>query len=395
MSQTDSKYILIVACAIFLCLGISTAAIGPLLPELAANAGVSLAAMGAVFTAIFLGSTITQLIAGPIYDRYGQRPVLLAGLIMITIGLGGLAFSRSQMLVLSLALLAGLGLGAVVLGNNLMIARVFAERSVSALNLLNFFFGLGAIIGPAAVGFSLSFFNTGLPVIGIDALAYFITIPFVLRIKPMPSEAAKNTSAGSSFNLVMRMPFVWLLGFMAFCYVGIETGLGGWISTYINQTAGLTLEISALVSSGFWLTFTIGRLVNAWLGMRLSPNQILGICLGGALSGGVIFSLSTGLYIPSVVALLLIGFSFGAIYPTVIAITSTAFQANSGMAVSVVSSLGSVGGMLIPLAMGYMIESQGPVSCTWATVLFVGLILILFLISRSSIRKMTQAPAGA
>ena len=104
--------------------------------------------------------------------------------------------------------------------------------------------------------------------------------------------------------------------------------------------------------------------------------------------------LSTGNYIPSVIAIILIGFSFGAIYPTLIAITSTAFQSNSGMAVSIVSSLGSVGGMLIPLAMGYMIESQGPNSCTWATVLFVGLIVALFIASRSNIKQSTRQTAG-
>jgi fucose permease len=392
MSQSDSKYALIVGCAVFLCLGISTASFGPILPELAGRSQVSLAAMGAVFTAIFCGSLITQLAMGPICDRYGQRPVLLGGLVVIALSLGGFIFQQSQWTIMAFAFVSGLGMGAVVLANNLMIARVFEGRSVAALNLLNFFYGVGAVVGPAAVSFTIAHFKNGLLVIGVDALVFALIIPFAWFIKTQsPAAVSKSESGAAGFQALLAEPLIWMLGGMVLLYVGIETSLGGWIATYMNRSAGLSLENSALVSSGFWLAFTLGRLVNAWLGMRLTPERILSICLGGALTGSLVYALVAGNAIPTIAAILLIGFSFGAIYPTLIAITSTTFRSSPGLAVSIVSSLGSAGGMLIPLGMGYMIELMGSLSSAWAAVLIIGCILVLFLVSRPTIRQATGA----
>jgi fucose permease len=54
-----------------------------------------------------------------------------------------------------LAFIAGLGQGGVDMAANLVVTDAAPKNTTSALNLLHFFFGLGAFIGPALVGVAI------------------------------------------------------------------------------------------------------------------------------------------------------------------------------------------------------------------------------------------------
>src|SRR5258706_1776247 len=149
MKKLSPRGTMVASCISFVALGGITAALGPALPDLAANTGSSLAAVGAVITALFVGSLIALIVAGPLNDRIGQRPVLLAGVALLALGTFGVAASHWLPLTLLCAVVAGLGHGAIDVRTNVLIAEVFAARSAAALNLLNVFFGLGAVAGPA------------------------------------------------------------------------------------------------------------------------------------------------------------------------------------------------------------------------------------------------------
>src|SRR5262249_5515694 len=142
MKPMGARGTMAASCMSFFALGLITAALGPALPDLAASASSSLATIGMVFTALFLGSLITQLLAGPLNDWLGQRPVLLVGIGLLVAGTCGIAASPALPLTLASAVVAGLGHGAVDVSTNVLIAEVFAARSAAALNLLNVFFGV-------------------------------------------------------------------------------------------------------------------------------------------------------------------------------------------------------------------------------------------------------------
>lgn len=392
MNDPKKRNALAVACLFFLSLGMITASLGPVLPELARNNSTNLAAIGSIYTALFLGALASQVVAGPLGDRFGQRPVLAVGVVLMALGAAGLTLTPVLPLTLALAVLAGLGHGAIDLGGNVMIANLFARRSVTALNLLNLFYGVGAFGGPALVSLLLKRGGAGLPVIWLGVAVVLAALPFVVRIPEGRPDPAGHKSS-SSAAAIYRSPVLWVLGMILLVYVGTENGLGGWISTYLQNTAAFSADRGAMVAAWFWLALTGGRLISALLGTRLSPQAVLFISLGGAALGGVLLAASTGNAALSVASIFLIGLSFGSVFPTMLAITTGIFTGGPGKAGGVVTAMGSVGGMILPWAQGVLLEKVSSAAAAQFTAVMTLVMLLLFSGVQLSARRAARASA--
>ncbi|MDO8970152.1 MAG: hypothetical protein Q7U74_05645, partial [Saprospiraceae bacterium] len=158
---------------------------------------------------------------------------------------------------------------------------------------------------------------------------------------------------------VYRSPLLWITGILLLTYVGIEFGLGNWSTTFMGISANMPIEKAALVTSGYWGFLTLGRLLAALLSKKLTTLQLLGYAVIGSLVGGIAFIVFTGTVIPIIAAILVIGFCFGTIYPTTIAVAANAFGKNQGKAVGLVSAFGSIGGLALPWVGGVMLVNGG------------------------------------
>jgi len=378
MNRMSPRATMSVACAGIFALGLITAALGPALPNLASLTGSTLSAMGGIFTALFLGALLAQVATGPINDRFGPRPVLMGGLLLLAAGTVGLTLSRSLAATLALTVVAGLGHGAADVGFILLVPRLFLARSVSAMNLLAFFFGAGAVAGPAVASVSLRLMDSALPALWLGAAVVALGVPLVPALSTgttasQPISAGPGAAPGSP----LASPLLWALGGLLLVYVGVENAIGGWTTTYLELTTGMAVASAALATSGFWGALTAGRMLGAALGERLAPSRLLLTSLAGALAGGALLVFSGGNAVLSIGAILLLGLSFGPIYPTAVAITSDQFTPNAGTATSAVVALGSLGGMLIPAVQGVLIDRQGAPAGAWLVLACTAAMLLL------------------
>jgi FHS family L-fucose permease-like MFS transporter len=124
----------------------------------------------------------------------------------------------------------------------------------------------------------------------------------------------------------------------------------------------VSVTTAALITSGFWSMLTGGRLLGALLGARLAPETLLLASLGGGTIGALLLAFSTGDPLLTTVAVLLLGLCFAPVYPTTVAIITATFRHAAGTATSIVVALGSVGGMVLPLLQGVLLERSGPQS---------------------------------
>jgi fucose permease len=332
---------------------------------------------------------ISQVFSGPLSDRYGEKPLLLAATLLLMGSVAALPFSHTFSLSLLLFSLTGLGGGAIVLATNVLIARVYADRSVSALNLLNLFFGVGAFFSPALVGLIAGQTGYGRQILWLVSglLAVQVVLFLWLRI-PAPTPAStQNPAAG--LGVLLRSRLVWLLAFLLMLYVGVENGFGGWITVYMQRTANLPYEQAALSASAFWLALTAGRLVTVGLG--LSAVRILALSLGGALAGSLLMVVGRGNLALSTAGILLTGFSFASIFPSTVSLSSSSFPEQAGRAMSIINGMASIGAMLLPWLQGVLLNNISPAASTLLTLGgVVGMALLL-----AAARPLTRSTAAS
>ncbi len=383
MKSTSAKVIISLSCLIFLVFGLFNGSTGPLLGELAQQTGSSLAAVGGVLTFLFLGAFIGMLAAGPLTDRFGQKLVMIVSLVLLAVGIAGFSLVRSLPIMFALFLVAGLGQGGMEVSANLVVSKAALKNNTSTLNLLHFFFGLGSFAGPALVSLLLSIKTPGRLVFWVTA-GLFAVLAGVFYFFYTNQSAGKNPDQPETPASSMRLfqsPLLWSIGVLLLAYVGIEIGVGSWSTAFMGSSSGLPVEKAALVTSAYWGLLTLGRLTGVLVSRKLKHLQLLGYSIAGALLGGVAFFVATGSLSPAIAAILLIGFCFGPIYPTTIAVVTHLFPKDQGKAVGTISAMASLGGLTLPWLAGLLLEQQGSKAFTLFTAAVIATMLLAYLLS--------------
>ena len=359
-------------------LGIAVAAIGPSLPALAATTGVSLGAVGILFSAFRGGYMAGCLAGGTALDRFrGNRPVSLALLIM-AVSLAVVPILPTLPTLVVLFIVVGVAGGTVEVGGNTLLVWVYRKRVGPWMSALHFAFGIGAILSPFLIGQALRITGGLLPAYLIAAVAIVpgVVVLFVAR-SPVAPKRSETDSDTEDVLTVVLMALLFLL------YIGAESSFGGWIYAWSLEVHGLTAARGAALTSLFWGTLTAGRLLAIPLASRVAPRTMLISTVVGVTASLALVASPAGFASPAVVwiAAAGTGLSMAAIVPTIMSF--------AGRHMRVTGSLsrwffigGGAGGMSIPWVIGVLMDGVGPVAVMPAilgVVLLMGLTLALLL----------------
>ena len=373
ISGTTMHRTLALVCAVFLAAGVALSGFGPALPLLAQHIEQDIAVLGGLFTAISLGIILTQFGASLVSARFGQRFVLAVGMLLMGSGGIGVTFGRSLPILLAGALLFGIGFGGVLAAGNLLVGQLFPTRSAAALNGVNLFFGVGAMLGPAIAGLA------GLR-LGAPQAATWVGAGLLLALAPIVLSYAARPFAPAARQPAQEQPqqrnTSWLLAILLLIYIGTEVGFSGWLTVYLIDGANMAPASAALIVSGFWLALTLGRALGAMLGLRLTAAQLLTSSLLGMLIGAILLVLGVGDRAASIAGVLCLGLSCGPVFPTVLAIVTTTAR-NSAATTSIVLAIGNGGGLIIPVLIGVLLARYGPSAV--AGLVFIAVLAMLAL----------------
>lgn len=340
--DTDRRRLLLTGFAGFFALGAIQSLYGPAFPSLVRRFDIGLDAAGWTVALHFAGSFLTIAAAGPLLSRVGYRLPLAAGAATMALAGGAIAWAPSWPWVLMGATLGGLGFGLVDVALNLLVARSFAPNAAPALNLLNAFFGVGAVVGPLAVAASGG--GLRLPMVGIAILtAALFVATLSVREPGRPAE-----SSG-------RIPWMAAGGFLAFYffYVAGEVGVGSWETVHLAPLLGE--RAAAVNASLYWGAITVGRLLATPISARVRPSTFTLACSAVALGG-------LGLAHVDALAPLaypLVGLAFAPIFPTGLAWLQRVFPRRAELVGSAVLAAATLGPVATSGAIGWTVERYG------------------------------------
>jgi DHA1 family bicyclomycin/chloramphenicol resistance-like MFS transporter len=125
----------------------------PAMPRAAADLGASTGAIQMTISLYILGLAVGQLVYGPVSDRFGRRPVLMAGLALYT--LAGLAAALSpsvEALIAARLLQAFGGCAGLALGRAIVRDTAAGHDAARRLAMLNLMVAIGPGLAPMVGG---------------------------------------------------------------------------------------------------------------------------------------------------------------------------------------------------------------------------------------------------
>jgi fucose permease len=356
-AASNDKVLTVLLHAVFFLSGIATVVIGQVLPYVAARFELNDLQSGYLFPAQF-GGSITGTLMTNWLGRQGRLiPASAAGASLMAVGIAMLNLGSYE-LVLAAFLVNGLGIGLTLPAINVLTLERNPENSGSALNFLNFFWGLGAIVSKPLVDFTAqgtSLFNTTL-CLSIPLVALSIAI-FVV---PTPTEASVKPKSESDADLtpIWSRPLAWAIALFAFVHVGFESGIGGWLTTYTDRIEGSMEARLVTPTFLFFLFFIIGRGIAPMFFRFLDENKVILISLLVILSGlALVLTASTSIQLSIGGALCGIGTS--SVFPTNVSRFSKAFGPHAMRRATPLFLSGTLGATSITWLIGFLSQRLG------------------------------------
>lgn len=380
MNQLQTRRVLVSAIwATFFVFGFQLAGIGPLISVLAGRTGVSIETVGILFTVQSFASLASASMIGMLIERFSIRRVILMGLICVTLGMAGFYFSQSLVLLLLSGAVLGFGVAFIDAGGQLLVIELYGDQSARPLNSLHFLFSVGAVIGPfLAVQIGINVFAVATFIMLIAVPLTYFTIPRNLKIGARAMQIPRSGSLYLS-------PVLWFFALLFLFYVGLEIGVGNWTTEYLATTTAFDRSAAGVITSMYWFSFMFSRLVVTAVGSRLSFERQLVLSIGLALLGSIGYIASVGNQTGAVISTLVIGFSFGPIYPAAFAIVAKRFAGSAGRAAGAISAAGSIGAMSIVPIQGVLLErGGGSVMAAFIVVISIGMVVAYYLADRGA-----------
>jgi len=380
----------------------------PLFPLLKAEFDVSYAALGLVITCFGVAAGLGQTPIGFVVDRFGARPVLIAGTILEAGAVGAIGFATEYWHLLVLYALAGIGHTVYHPADYaIMAAQVSKSRLGRAIGIHSFSGNVGFAIAPifmVAVA-ELYDWRAAFIAIGLLGLAFVPVLVAQTQLlsnnapsrkrepaKPGAARApASDTSARAGIALLLSAPILMCFAFYVLQGMGFGA-LRTFLVAAMDALHGTPLAVSNTALSGLLAGAAAGILAGGWLADRIGVRASVAVV---TLSfAGAVVALVGAVAMPALVFIVLLtlaGFTQGVFNPfRDLMVRQATPDGAMGKVMGFVSSGMNLAGGLTPLLFGWLMDIGEPRLVFYLAAVFVAIALVTFIGVRARV-----APAAA
>jgi MFS transporter, DHA1 family, quinolone resistance protein len=290
-------------CLMFLMFAMTSDGVGEVIPKLREEFHLDQTSSGAFHYVLMAAIALGALLLGFLSGSIGRKATIMLGLALYGIGCALFAVGKSFGCFLALVAVSGVGISVFKTGALALVGDISpgSREHTATMNLVEGFFGVGAILGPALVTAMLAtgWSWKGLYVVAAGLCAVLLVLTWVTRF---PADVDREEPAKTNFRATLRMlrnPHAqWFSGLIGL-YVATEAGVYVWLPTYLRGAAERAEVVGpawlvAIALTLFFVFRAAGRFLGGWLLQRFRWNVVLGVfgmaifaCFAGSWLGGV------------------------------------------------------------------------------------------------------------
>lgn len=282
---------------------LSTDIFVPALPELAAVFRADVAIVQPSVTTFFIGVACGQLLYGPLSDRYGRRPPLLAGLILFVAASMFCAGGTSIEQLISGRFVQGLGVSAAPVLARSIVRDLYAwDEAARTLALMGIVLGLSPILAPFASTALLSGGGWRSIFWALSAISVALLGLVAFGLPETAAHARKprlgGTRLGKGGPTALARNFVFLLGERRYlAYMAVTCIILTGIYAFVSSSAFVIVRALGYSQREFALCFAIvaignmlGAIASSRLVMRYGIDRMIRIGTALAFGSGAVMT---------------------------------------------------------------------------------------------------------
>ena len=264
----------------------------PSMPAMAAALTVPYGTVQLTLTVYLIGVALGQLLYGPLSDRYGRKPLLLAGLGLYLLGSAAAAVAPSAgLLILARALQAAGGCAGLVLGRAMVRDAYPRDRAASVIGYVSTAMAVAPMVSPL-LGSVLTE-HLGWRSTMLTCLAIGVPLWFAMRVRLPETLVEKAPLPGLTGMLGAYVQLLRLPAFRAYCgVVAFSTGVffafaAGTPLVVVNGMGHPPTHLAAAMML-LAISWSCGTFTTARLSVRLGVPKLLRLGTALILAGGVL-----------------------------------------------------------------------------------------------------------
>lgn len=340
----------------------------PAMPSMQRAFATDIASMHLTVSAYLWGFALFHLACGPLADRFGRRPVLLAGTALFILASIGCALSTDVSQLSSFRFVQGIGACVGPTLARTITRDVFGPtRAARALSLIAMFMALAPAVAPGLGGIMLRYVPW--PSIFIFLAVYgaaigLLTWRFLPETLPVRQSLRARHIAANYLTLLRHPSFLAVCSAGALMYAGLMVYLASSGFVFITML-GVPTEYFGLIFLTSVAGYMAGSAWSANLANRLTSEQVMFLGTAVALTSTVVM-LGAHQWQPSSVLALVLPMTFfalalGLVMPHAMAIALKPFPTLAGTASSLLGFIQMSLSALITGAVGHLLaDSPGP-----------------------------------
>ncbi|MBO8161404.1 MAG: MFS transporter [Thermosipho sp. (in: Bacteria)] len=323
--------------------------LAPLMPVFQKELNISISSSSFLPVLSVLGTTVFSFLISILISRLGLKRTNISGYILMFLGLLLFSFSRNSF---------EMAVGAFLIGSSTAIlftslTTLLAHLKNPRFGLTHAFFGIGGILAPLLVSFSIKndFSYRYLYLLYFFVMILFFIWNFVLRL---PNAKYESFNFSKMKKTILKpLFFISIISF--FLYSGSEISLITWASNLFIYF-GFNEAKAAIIISLFWIFYTLSRFLSDFIVKIFGEKKMV---IFSALLSPILISLmllTKNAYLFSV-----IGFFMGTIFPMIQRYANMNLDKEEvGLLNGVTYGSTGIGGMFFSSVMGYIANFSIP-----------------------------------